>query len=93
MEGGEQIVSMEDDCMSRHGVILHEFMHAFAMHHEHSRGDRDDYVIINWDNIAPGRSFEILYLSFLIPANTKHLNSICTAMEQRRRRLADVVQK
>ena len=54
MIGGRQRISLVDSCITRHGTIMHEFLHAFGFYHEHMRGDRDDYVIIHWDNIQPG---------------------------------------
>ena len=32
-------------------TIEHEMMHALGFFHEHARPDRDDHVIIHWDNI------------------------------------------
>ena len=54
MIGGSQRISLVDGCVRTHGTIMHEFLHAFGFYHEHTRGDRDDYVVINFDNIQPG---------------------------------------
>jgi hypothetical protein len=52
--GGSQRMSLVPSCVTRHGTIMHEFLHAFGFHHEQKRYDRDEWVTINWDNIQPG---------------------------------------
>ena len=42
-----------DGCL-HDSVITHEFLHAMGMNHEQERPDRDQHVIIHFDNIQPG---------------------------------------
>jgi hypothetical protein len=37
-----------------HGTVLHELLHALGFYHQQSATERDDYVIINWQNIQSG---------------------------------------
>ncbi|WP_088919384.1 M12 family metallopeptidase [Granulosicoccus antarcticus] len=48
--GGQQEVWVADNCTS--GSIMHEIGHVLGLEHEHTRPDRDQYITINWDNIA-----------------------------------------
>jgi len=41
------------DCM-HNVVIMHELLHAVGLWHEHMRYDRDQFVRINYQNVAPG---------------------------------------
>uniref|UniRef100_A0A1B6E272 Metalloendopeptidase n=2 Tax=Clastoptera arizonana TaxID=38151 RepID=A0A1B6E272_9HEMI len=49
---GGQILNLSEKCV-RHGVVVHEFLHALGLYHQQSAPNRDDYVTVNWDNIEP----------------------------------------
>ena len=53
--GGAQELSLASGCVYP-GVVMHEFMHAAGFWHEQSRFDRDDHIVIHWNNILPGKA-------------------------------------
>ncbi|XP_055347669.1 uncharacterized protein LOC129594844 isoform X2 [Paramacrobiotus metropolitanus] len=50
--GGKQAITYAPGCLKHHGDVQHELMHVMGFFHEHSRSDRDQHVLILWDNIA-----------------------------------------
>ena len=59
--GGKQVVSIGPNCGAV-GNALHELGHVIGFAHEHSRPDRDNYVIVLWDNVD--RSFRANFCKF-----------------------------
>lgn len=55
IHGGGIMKLHDDGCLST-GTVIHEFLHALGMSHEHSRPDRDDFVTVLWDNIKDGKT-------------------------------------
>ena len=35
------------------GVAVHETLHALGLNHEQLRGDRDQFIKVNWENVNP----------------------------------------
>lgn len=50
---GPQRISLSNGCWQK-GTVAHEIAHALGFYHEQSRPDRDDYVVIKWENIRAG---------------------------------------
>ena len=65
--GGRQRVNIGSSCL-RNGTILHQFMHVLGFWHEHTRYDRNDYVMVLQQNIKPGIivSCDMLFFQSLI---------------------------
>ena len=49
-KGSQDLSLQRNRCVSVETVI-HEFMHALGFEHEHNRPDRDDYILLNKDNM------------------------------------------
>src|SRR5690554_3642273 len=53
--GGAQRIRLANYCsttqQAAQKTIMHELMHSLGFYHEHSRNDRDSWVIIHYDNI------------------------------------------
>lgn len=58
-QGGRQIMKMFGECM-RNGAMIHELGHVVGFNHEHQRPDRDDFILIHFENINPGIFFYLL---------------------------------
>ncbi|KAK9686995.1 Astacin (Peptidase family M12A) [Popillia japonica] len=55
--GGMQLLNLQTNgCVWDH-IIVHEFLHAIGFYHEQSSTERDDYVIIQWENIISGMEY------------------------------------
>jgi hypothetical protein len=55
--GGRQDVSLQrNGCVSK-GTVMHELIHALGYHHMQTNADRDRYVRINYEHIAPNMRY------------------------------------
>lgn len=56
--GGAQKIRLAPYCSdsspSAQRTIMHELMHSLGFYHEHSRNDRDSYIVVHFDNIKEG---------------------------------------
>lgn len=48
---GAQKLSLSTSGCVYKGTVVHEFMHALGFEHEHTRSDRDNHIIVNFENI------------------------------------------
>ncbi|XP_057678533.1 low choriolytic enzyme-like isoform X2 [Corythoichthys intestinalis] len=49
--GYKQVVSLQRFGCVQKGIIQHEVLHSLGFYHEHTRSNRDQHILIHWDNI------------------------------------------
>uniref|UniRef100_A0A3Q2Y073 Metalloendopeptidase n=1 Tax=Hippocampus comes TaxID=109280 RepID=A0A3Q2Y073_HIPCM len=54
-QGNAQQISLQKNGCVFKDIVQHEALHALGFHHEHVRSDRDEHVIINFENIISGQ--------------------------------------
>ncbi|XP_033218253.1 zinc metalloproteinase nas-13-like [Belonocnema kinseyi] len=53
--GGRQDINLQvPGCIYKKGTVIHELMHVVGFLHEQSRYERDEFVIVQWQNILRG---------------------------------------
>ncbi len=57
--GGEQLITLGPGCETM-GIAAHEIGHAIGFYHEQSRSDRDQHVVVHWENIDPDYTSQFL---------------------------------
>lgn len=62
MVGGQQFLDIGPTSWNR-ATICHELGHTLGLVHEHQRSDRDSYVTILTNNIAPGQEGNFVKLT------------------------------
>jgi hypothetical protein len=60
-------------CFDVPGVAAHEALHAAGFSHEHQRTDRNQYLVVHFENI-PAKSNNITYGLYM---TVKHFNIVC----------------
>lgn len=73
MKGGRQEIKLR--CTSQR-TIIHEILHALGFEHEQTRPDRDNHIIVNWNNIDPEFRHNFDKKSFVYPIGNFDFNSI-----------------
>lgn len=61
------------------GNLCHELLHALGLYHEHTREDRDKYVIVNWQNIVAGTQARLLFALLVMQLKTSCIQVVHTA--------------
>lgn len=64
--GSAHMMNLESPpCLTHQGTIQHELLHVLGLLHEQARQDRDNAVIIYWENIDKGKKNDLCIVFFV----------------------------
>ncbi|KAM7423543.1 hypothetical protein PAMA_000070 [Pampus argenteus] len=75
-QGGGQVVSLSRQGCLYHNTIQHELLHALGFNHEQTRSDRDNYIMVYWDNIIDDMKYNFDKINTLNQGTPYDYNSV-----------------
>uniref|UniRef100_A0A3B5QLA7 Metalloendopeptidase n=2 Tax=Xiphophorus TaxID=8082 RepID=A0A3B5QLA7_XIPMA len=74
--GGGQTVSLSSQGCLYHSTVQHELLHALGFNHEQTRSDRDNHILVHWDNIIEGMEYNFYKINTLNQGTPYDYNSV-----------------
>nr|XP_043886729.1 low choriolytic enzyme-like [Solea senegalensis] len=74
--GGAQVVSLSRQGCLYHSTVQHELLHALGFNHEQTRSDRDNHILVYWENIIDDMEYNFYKIDTLNQGTPYDYNSV-----------------